>query len=70
MYTRTLALAGALGIATLLSACSAQAWYEGLRIGAENECNRQPPGAVEPCRARIPQDNYDAYEKERGAQKP
>ncbi len=54
----------------LLTGCSAQAWYEGLRQSAGNECNRQPPGAAEECRARVNQEKYDAYEKERAAQKP
>jgi uncharacterized lipoprotein len=54
----------------LLAGCSTQAWYEGVRRGAENDCNRQAPGAAEQCRAGVTTKNYDAYEKERAAQKP
>ena len=67
MHTKTITLCA---IALLLTGCSTQAWYEGMRRGAENECNRQAPGAAEQCRDRINKEKYDAYEKERAAQKP
>ena len=53
----------------LISGCSTQAWYEGMRTGAENECDRQPPGALEQCQSRLNKKTYDDYEKERSARK-
>ncbi len=49
----------------LLSACTQQAWYEGMKVGAENDCNKQPPGAREDCLNRLNRQSYDRYEKER-----
>ena len=49
----------------LLGGCTTQAWYEGVKIGAENECNKQPPGAAADCRARLNRKTYEEYEKER-----
>lgn len=55
----------ALSLLLLLSACSNQAWYEGFKVGAENDCNKQPPGAREDCLRRVNPQSYDSYEKER-----
>lgn len=60
---RTLALI----LLTLQSACTSQAWYEGFKVRAENDCNKQPPGAREECLRRVNQQSYDSYEKERAA---
>lgn len=49
----------------LLPGCSARAWYEGGRAGAENECRKLPPGGYEDCMARVNRQSYDDYEKER-----
>ncbi|MBK9347216.1 MAG: hypothetical protein IPN06_12775 [Burkholderiales bacterium] len=56
-------------LATLctLGACSTEAWYEGAKRSAENQCRQQPPGAVEECLARVNKSRYDTYEKERTA---
>lgn len=54
-------------LVALLSACSHQAWYEGFKVGAGNDCNKQPPGAREDCLRRVNQQPYDSYEKERSA---
>lgn len=54
----------------LISGCSTQAWYEGLKSGAENECDKQPPGALEQCQSRVNRKTYEDYEKERSRQKP
>lgn len=51
-----------------MSACSTQAWYEGLKFGAEDECRRQPPGEVERCLSRLNKKAYGEYEKERFGQ--
>ena len=48
-----------------LCACTTQAWYEGFRHGAENECRKQPPGAAEDCLSRTNKQSYDEYAKER-----
>jgi hypothetical protein len=48
-----------------LSACSTQAWYEGLRLKAQADCDRLPPAAAPDCRARLSKQPYEAYEKER-----
>lgn len=59
-------LIGALASAVLLIAgCTTQAWYEGMKQGAENDCNKQPPGAREQCLARLNKKTYDEYERER-----
>jgi len=34
-------------------------------VGAENDCNKQPPGAREDCLNRLNRQSYDRYEKER-----
>lgn len=51
--------------ALLLCACTTQAWYEGFRQGAENECRKQPPGAAEDCLSRTNKQSYDEYARER-----
>ncbi len=48
-----------------LTACSTEAWYEGAKRGAENQCRQQPPGAVDECLSRVNKSRYDTYEKER-----
>lgn len=55
----------ALPILMLLGGCTTQTWYEGVKISAENECNKQPPGAAADCLARLNRKPYEAYEKER-----
>lgn len=51
-----------------LGACSSQAWYEGVRQSGEQECRKQPPGAVDDCLSRINRQGYDDYNKARSAQ--
>jgi len=36
-----------------------------VKISAENECNKQPPGAVAECLSRLNKKTYDDYEKDR-----
>jgi hypothetical protein len=55
--------------ASLQMGCTTQAWYEGAKMGAENECAKQPPGAYEECRARVNKQKYDEYEKARAGAK-
>jgi hypothetical protein len=55
----------ALFILLSLAGCTAQAWYEGVKMGAENECNKQPPGATSDCLSRLNKKSHAQYEKER-----
>jgi hypothetical protein len=48
-----------------ISGCTKQAWYEGLKQGAENECRHQPPGEIDRCLERVYKKSYEEYEKER-----
>ncbi|MES2879784.1 MAG: hypothetical protein V4713_15325 [Pseudomonadota bacterium] len=49
------------------SGCSTASWYEGMKRSAENECEKQAPGAREDCLSRLNKKTYDSYEKERAA---
>jgi hypothetical protein len=52
-----------------VSACSTQAWYEGLHLKAQADCDRLPPGAAQDCRDRLVHPPFDTYEKERSGTK-
>lgn len=45
--------------------CSTKAWYEGMKLNAQNECRRQPPGDSESCLARVNTMPYEDYERNR-----
>lgn len=53
----------------LLQACTTQAWYEGSRASARQQCNQQPPGGYEDCMRRVNEGaggkTYDDYQRER-----
>jgi hypothetical protein len=49
----------------MLSGCTTQAWYEGFKAGAENECHKQPPGAAADCLSRLNKKTPEEYDKER-----
>lgn len=51
------------------SGCSSQAWYEGARLSAEAQCQRQSAGAYEECMARVNRKSYEDYRREREAVK-
>lgn len=53
-----------------LAACSTEAWYEGMKVRARNECYQQPAGERQNCLDHVNKDSYDKYEKERASQKP
>ncbi|MFZ4479735.1 MAG: hypothetical protein ACOYNZ_07570 [Rhodoferax sp.] len=55
----------ALPLLLLVSGCTTQAWYEGFKVGAENEFYKQPPGAVADCLSRLNRKKHEEYEKER-----
>lgn len=57
----------ALLVPLVLSGCTAQAWYEGFKMGAENECYKQAPGAVADCLSRLNKKTHEDYEKERSS---
>ncbi len=48
-----------------LGGCSTRSWFEGMKLSAENECQKQPPGAREDCLLKLNTMSYEAYEKER-----
>ena len=49
----------------LATGCTTEAWYEGAKRGAENECRRQPPTSAEECLSRINKQTYREYQQER-----
>jgi len=51
------------------SACTHQAWYEGVKEGARNNCRSQPPGEVDACMEKLNTKTYEEYEKERSDRK-
>jgi hypothetical protein len=57
----------ALLLLLMMSGCTTQAWYEGFKISAENECYQQPPGVVAECLARLNKMTHEDYEKERSS---
>ena len=51
----------------MMAGCSTQAWYEGFKGAAENDCYKQPPGAIADCLSRVNKKSHDDYEKERSS---
>jgi hypothetical protein len=45
--------------------CSAQTWYEGVKVNARSECYRQPLGETENCLGRVNTMSYEEYERNR-----
>ncbi|MGA9394897.1 MAG: hypothetical protein WCA83_00445 [Azonexus sp.] len=52
----------------LLSGCTTEAWYEGVRRGAESQCRQSIPADAEQCLSRLNTRSYDEYNKARTAQ--
>lgn len=48
--------------------CTTEAWYEGMKRSAENECRQLPQGESENCLSRVNKKTYQEYEKERDAE--
>jgi len=70
MLMKNLYLVAYLTIASLLgSACTTEAWYEGVKRSAEDNCMKQPAGAVDECLSRVNKQTYQEYEKERSGNK-
>lgn len=66
MNTRFVPLVLLVGCAaTGVAGCSTKAWYEGMRLGAQNDCRRQPPGEAEQCLSRVNAMTYEDYERKR-----
>ena len=64
--TKDLMLASILFVMVLgVFGCTTQAWYEGAKQGAENECRSQPPSEIDRCLERLNNKTYEEYEKER-----
>ena len=53
----------------LLSGCTTEAWYEGVKKGGENQCRQSSPADPEHCVSRLNNKPYDEYAKERSGQK-
>jgi len=51
-------------LASTLSACSKQAWYQGVQSSQERECINEQGSAYDECRRSTAQP-YDEYQKER-----
>jgi uncharacterized lipoprotein len=49
-----------------LSACTAQNWYEGVRLGQQSQCNQLPASQASECHQRV-QPDYDQYQKQKQA---
>jgi hypothetical protein len=60
-----LGLASAVALCLAMSACSTQAWYEGMKARARNECYQRAPGEQQNCLEKVNKQSYDQYEKER-----
>ena len=64
--TKSLALVVTLCLmALVMFGCTRQAWYEGAKHGAENECRNLPPSEMDRCLERLNKKSYEEYEKER-----
>lgn len=55
-------------IMLLIIGCTTEAWYEGLKRSAENECRQLPQGESENCLSRVNKKTYREYENERAAE--
>lgn len=53
----------------IMSGCTSQAWYEGVKESANNNCRNQPPSEVNRCLDKLNNKTYEEYEKERSGQK-
>lgn len=70
MRMRNIIFFACLTIASLVgSACTTEAWYEGVKRSAEDNCRRQPASAADECLSRVNKQTYQEYEKERSGNK-
>lgn len=66
--TLTPCLNGLALFSLLFSGCSAEAWYEGVKRGAESQCRQSIPADAEQCLSRLNTRSYDEYNKARSGQ--
>ncbi len=66
---KTITLALVVTVFIAVSGCTTEAWYEGAKEGAKNNCRNQPPDEVDRCLEKLNKKTYDEYEKERSGQK-
>ena len=52
-------------VAVSVQACSQRAWYEGVKQGHRNECNKAPPSEREECLRIMDNDSYDEYQRKK-----
>lgn len=52
-----------------LSGCTARGFYDGMQGAAKLNCQQQPSSEQARCEARLNQQDYDNYEKNRAATK-
>ena len=66
MNRKHVAFIAILAIAAFAAAgCSTKAWYEGMKVNAQNDCRRQPSRDSESCLARINTMSYEDCERNR-----
>ncbi len=51
-----------------LSGCSSEMAYNTLQAAARQQCLRQPPSEQADCESRLSKDDYQTYNKQRGAE--
>lgn len=56
-------------IVNAIAGCTTQAWYDGAKQAAENNCRSQPSTEMERCLENLNKKSYDEYEKERANSK-
>ena len=56
-------------IVNTIAGCTTQAWYDGAKQAAENNCRTQAPTEMERCLENLNKKSYDEYEKERANSK-
>lgn len=52
------------GLVLLSAGCDRRAWYEGMKAGQRQQCQRLPPAEAKDCEARNA-GSFDRYERER-----
>jgi hypothetical protein len=52
----------------LLPGCTTEAWYEGVKRGADNQCRHAVPPDADQCLSRLNTRTYDEYRKARSGQ--
>jgi hypothetical protein len=50
-----------------LPGCTARGWYEGMQSSAKIACQQAPSSEQARCEARLNQQDYHTYEKDRAA---